>query len=213
MAKTNLEQYKEQLKKIFNENFDEPSDIFDEIQNNIDSEITINASQSYTDDILDWMSQTYKEHILNDTEKEYLADVIRPFREKVNTISKFHSWDDNSQYIYIETKDNHFATLPVFPKGTMYKGMKDGAIVLIEVGGAADELELDEAKIIKTLKRMVVAGVLLMTFDMLLPSKKTCYQMMIASQVTEENVKKAEDVIKDSVDYIFEKINTNNKGE
>lgn len=82
-----------------------------------------------------------------------------------------------------------------------------GATVLIEVGGAADELELDEAKVIKTLKKMVVAGVLLITFDMLLPSKKTCYQMIIASQVTEENIKSAEDVIKDSVDYIFEKIN------
>ena len=88
-----------------------------------------------------------------------------------------------------------------------------GATVLIEIGEAADELELDTVKVIKTLKRMAVVGVLLMTFDMLLPSKKTCYQMMIASQVTEENVKKAEDVIKDSVDYIFEKINTNNKGE
>lgn len=40
-----------------------------------------------------------------------------------------------------------------------------------------------------------------------IPSKETCYKMMISSQVTEENVKKAEDVIKDSVDYIFEKIN------
>ena len=90
-----------------------------------------------------------------------------------------------------------------------------GATVLIEIGDSVDELglELDEAKVIKTLKRMVVVGVLLMTLNMLLPSKKTCYQMMIASQVTEENVKKAEDVIKDSVDYIFEKINTNNKGE
>ena len=46
-----------------------------------------------------------------------------------------------------------------------------------------------------------------MTFDMLLPSKKTCYQMMIASQITDNNIQKAEDVIKDSVDYIFEKIN------
>ena len=82
-----------------------------------------------------------------------------------------------------------------------------GATVLIEVGGAADELELDEAKVIKTLKKMVVASVLLMTFDMLLPSKKTCYQMMIASQITDNNIQKAEDVIKDSVDYIFEKIN------
>lgn len=82
-----------------------------------------------------------------------------------------------------------------------------GATTLIELGDAADELELDEAKVIKTLKKMAIVVVLLMTFNMFLPSKKTCYQMMIASQVTEENVKKAEDVIKDSVDYIFEKIN------
>lgn len=82
-----------------------------------------------------------------------------------------------------------------------------GAIFLIEIGEAADELELDEVKVIKTLKKMVVVIVLLMTFNMLLPSKKTCYQMMIASQVTDNNIQKAEDVIKGSVDYIFEKIN------
>lgn len=40
-----------------------------------------------------------------------------------------------------------------------------------------------------------------------LPSRETCYKMMISAQVTEENINKAEDVIKDSVDYIFEKIN------
>ncbi len=40
-----------------------------------------------------------------------------------------------------------------------------------------------------------------------LPSKETCYKMMISAQVTEENINKAEDVIKNSVDYIFEKIN------
>ena len=82
-----------------------------------------------------------------------------------------------------------------------------GAIFLIEIGEAADELELDEVKVIKTLKKMVVVIVLLMTFNMLLPSKKTCYQMMIASQVTDNNIQKAEDVIKGSVDYIFENIN------
>lgn len=82
-----------------------------------------------------------------------------------------------------------------------------GAIFLIEIGEAADESELDEVKVIKTLKKMVVVVVLLMTFNMLLPSKKTCYQMMIASQVTDNNIQKAEDVIKGSVDYIFEKIN------
>lgn len=40
-----------------------------------------------------------------------------------------------------------------------------------------------------------------------IPSRETCYKMMIASQETEENVNKAEDVIKDSVDCISEKIN------
>nr|DAF10653.1 MAG TPA: hypothetical protein [Caudoviricetes sp.] len=73
-----------------------------------------------------WLLEEYKEPILDDAERKYLADVIRPFRNKIDTISKFKSWDDNSQYIYIETKDNHFATLPVFPKDTMYKGMKGG---------------------------------------------------------------------------------------
>lgn len=82
-----------------------------------------------------------------------------------------------------------------------------GAITLIEIGEAADELELDEAKVIKSLKKMAIVVVLLMTFNMLLPSKKTCYQMMVASQITDNNIQKAEDVIKNSVDYIFEKIN------
>lgn len=125
MSKSNLEHYKKELEKIFNEGLLSPSDVFDKVKTNCDSNIRSCCWTTYTRDILEWMSQPYKESILNDTEKEYLADVIRPFREKVNTISKFHSWDDSSQYIYIETEDNHFATLPVFPKGTMYKGMKE----------------------------------------------------------------------------------------
>lgn len=82
-----------------------------------------------------------------------------------------------------------------------------GAITLVELGEGADELELNEAKVIKNLKKMAIAVVLLMAFDMFLPSKETCYQMMIASQITDNNIQKAEDTIKESVDYIFEKIN------
>lgn len=72
-----------------------------------------------------WLLEEYKEPILDDAEKEYLSAVIRPFRKKIASISKFKTWDDSSQYIYIEMTDSHIATLPVFPKGTMYKGMKD----------------------------------------------------------------------------------------
>lgn len=67
--------------------------------------------------------------------------------------------------------------------------------------------ELDEVKAIKILKKKVIVIALLITFAIFLPSKKTCYQMIIASQITDTNIQKAEDVIKDSVDYIFEKIN------
>lgn len=72
-----------------------------------------------------WLLEEYKEPILDEVEREYLAAVIRPFRKEIVSISKFQTWDESSQYIYIEMKDSHIATLPVFPKGTMYKNMKN----------------------------------------------------------------------------------------
>lgn len=133
MTKTNLEQYKEELKRIFNENYDDPSAMFCKIKDNLDSRIYISKTDigfaysiSCTNAILEWMAQPYKKPILDKAEREYLKAVIRPFRKEVATISKFQTWDESSQYIYISMKDNHIATLPVFPKGTMYKGMKGG---------------------------------------------------------------------------------------
>ena len=76
--------------------------------------------------VLKWLLEEAKEPVLDDAERKYLADVIRPFRDKIDTISKFRTWDESSQYIHISMKDNHISTLPVFPKGTMYKGMEDG---------------------------------------------------------------------------------------
>ena len=67
--------------------------------------------------------------------------------------------------------------------------------------------DMDKVKAIKTIKKKVIVIALLITFAIFLPSKKTCYQMMIASQITNTNIQKAEDVVKDSVDYIFEKLN------
>lgn len=75
--------------------------------------------------IIKWLFSEYKEPILDDAERKYLADVIRPFRKEVNTISKFNSFDGR-QYIYIEMKDRRGSNLPTFPKGTMYKGMIEG---------------------------------------------------------------------------------------
>lgn len=126
MKETNLQHYKEELKKIFNEDYEYPSVIHDKIRMKIDGSVESDSyTKSLTDDILDWMARPYKEPILDEVERKYLSDVIRPFRKKVDTISKFHTVN-TMQYIYFQMKDKNGWTLPLFKKGTMYKGMVQG---------------------------------------------------------------------------------------
>ena len=80
-------------------------------------------------------------------------------------------------------------------------------MAFLTLNGRVDE---DEEKLKankKTNKRLLVVSLSMLIVITFMLSEETCYQMMVASQVTEENIKSAEDVIKDSVDYIFEKIN------
>lgn len=63
-----------------------------------------------------------KEEILDETEKRYLANIIKPFREKVRHIVKFKS--DIDEYLTIALQ-YQYIHLPFFQKGTMYKGMKE----------------------------------------------------------------------------------------
>lgn len=73
-----------------------------------------------------------KEEILDETEKRYLASVIRPFRHKVEAIRKEAG---NKEFILIELKDEASINFPYFKKGTMYKGMKeDKKYTLKELG-------------------------------------------------------------------------------
>ena len=76
-------------------------------------------------------------NILTEKEKEYLLSIIRPFRNRVEYISK-HSYRNNYEYIkikYNEIYDTSFSiNLPCFEKGTMYTGMiKDKAYSLNEL--------------------------------------------------------------------------------
>ena len=66
-----------------------------------------------------------KEEILDKTEKEYLANVIRPFRHKIKTIEKTTKIVDSSLcYLKILLENNDMANLPNFKKNSMYKGME-----------------------------------------------------------------------------------------
>lgn len=118
---TNLEHYKESLKRILKEHFNDPEMIFYSIQYNIDPEIQ-RTGDFFTDSILDWMAQEYKPEILDKVEKKYLSEVIRPFRKEVIAIKKLEV-PSGREYILIILKDDgmHF---PCFKKDTMYKGMK-----------------------------------------------------------------------------------------
>lgn len=60
--------------------------------------------------------------ILDEKEKEYLNNVINPFREKVTSIQK----DGNrlKEFIKIGIKNDADICLPYFETDTMYKGMK-----------------------------------------------------------------------------------------
>ena len=87
----------------------------------------------------DWWEE-YKEPVLDEEEKKYLSVVIKPFKDKVKYIEKvdmYFSCNENYEYILSELDDkdksviNTF-TLPYFPKGSMYKGMKAGKRYTLE---------------------------------------------------------------------------------
>lgn len=83
-----------------------------------------------------WLLEEYKEPVLDDVEKEYLSVVIKPFRNKIATISKLHTYDninyENNEYIYFGMKDRRGYSLPLFKQGTMYKGMQQGKHYTLE---------------------------------------------------------------------------------
>ena len=56
----------------------------------------------------------------------------------------------------------------------------------------------------KYAKRCFIVGCISLVICLFLPSKDICYKMLIASQVTTENIENAKETVKDVVDYIIE---------
>lgn len=65
-----------------------------------------------------------KEEILDETEKRYLANIIGPFRGKIESIVKSSSLDTR-EYISIRLKKESSINFPFFREKTMYKGMEE----------------------------------------------------------------------------------------
>jgi hypothetical protein len=75
-----------------------------------------------------WLLEEHKEPILDDIEKKYLSNVIKPFRNRVSSIAKVKdlTFSDVNYYIDIHIdNDDDFCFLPSFKPSTgMYKNME-----------------------------------------------------------------------------------------
>ena len=70
-----------------------------------------------------------KSPILDEVEKEYLSNIIKPFRDRVKYIAKRdYEMSYENEYIFIVFNDDGCMQIkmcfPSFKKGTMYKGME-----------------------------------------------------------------------------------------
>lgn len=87
-------------------------------------------------EMIGWLEEEYVPEILTEKEKAYLSAVIKPFKKDIKYIVKFKRYSDEKEYIYMTMKkDDDYCTLPLFEKGTMYKGMEvDKKYTLEELG-------------------------------------------------------------------------------
>lgn len=86
--------------------------------------------------------------------------------------------------------------------------------ILLAILGVSydDGLDEDEEKIfLKWFKRLLTIITIGIVGVVFIPSNKTMYTMLVAQTVTYENVESVGETIKDSVDYIIDKINEEEK--
>lgn len=114
--------------------------------------LTENGLKYWSDDLQQWYISRWLEElltgekkiiklpkpILDDIEKEYLGNIIKPFRNKVKWIRKISSPTENFEYIRISYQDHNYSNVlnfPDFKVDTKYRGMKlDKLYTLKELG-------------------------------------------------------------------------------
>lgn len=82
-----------------------------------------NCDKCY-DGCIRWLAEEYEEPVLDEVERKYLSDVIKPFGHRVSYIVKRQN--GSGYYIAIILNNFDVMNLPYFTRNTMYKGMKVG---------------------------------------------------------------------------------------
>ena len=84
------------------------------------------SSSSMLDDLLLGRVEMVKsvKPILDNIEKNYLSNIIKPFKDRIDYIAKVNL-SNRREYILIKMKNYEMISLPFFKAGTMYKGMEN----------------------------------------------------------------------------------------
>lgn len=116
--------------------------------------------------------EIYKGPILDKIEKEYLLNIIKPFKNRVYYIVKYTNLSGlNEEYIQICVKSNrnnvyHYISLPPFVKGSKYNNMRlwykyslkelglDDKELIMEAIEAAERVEKERTILIEGIKEL-----------------------------------------------------------
>lgn len=95
------------------------------------------TGKEYFDAVREHNVKVLYRDILDKTERRYLRNFIRPFRDNVEYFSKCQDGSLDEEYIAIKFKNMNDSCilLPNFKKGVMYKGMKENVRYSVEVLG------------------------------------------------------------------------------
>ena len=118
----NIEKYKDSIEKHIN-----VCGLYQEIYKIKNGEYAHNCCDNCDkcyDDCIRWLAEEYKESVLDEVERKYLSDVIKPFGHRVSYIVK--RLNGSGYYIAIILNNFDVMNLPYFTRNTMYKGMTVG---------------------------------------------------------------------------------------
>lgn len=75
---------------------------------------------------IEWLCSEYKEAVLDETERNYLSQVLKPFKLYISTVCKYKCVYQitDRESIAIRFKNGTSWQFPTFKAGAMYKGMK-----------------------------------------------------------------------------------------
>lgn len=84
----------------------------------------------WEDEVPTYIEDIVSPQILDESERKYLSAVIRPFRDRVRSITKNPKMNGKEEYIVIDIGFKMF--FPDFKSNTMYKGMDLGKEYTLE---------------------------------------------------------------------------------